>query len=266
MVSEVGSASAAPGLWSAVRIALIADIHGNTVALDAVLADVADQRVDRIVCLGDVAANGPDPAGAIERLVEQDCLTVMGNTDADLADVPGWWHEPASVGIPEEAWPGIEIGVWGASQISEDHRRYLSSLDASATIDLGDCGGLRCFHGSPVSSNDLITSSTTDAELDLMFHGVDETFLAGGHTHVPAVRRYGSRTIINPGSVGLPFAAYGYAGSVRVTTEASYALVAERGALFNIELRQVAIDLEELRRDVARAQMPHADWWLGLWR
>ena len=54
------------------RVALIADIHGSTVALDAVLAEIADDGVDRVVCLGDIAVGGPDPAGTVDSLTRCD--------------------------------------------------------------------------------------------------------------------------------------------------------------------------------------------------
>lgn len=52
------------------RIALISDVHGNTVALDAVLADMNQQRPEVVVCLGDIVAGGPDPGGAVDRVAE----------------------------------------------------------------------------------------------------------------------------------------------------------------------------------------------------
>jgi predicted phosphodiesterase len=63
------------------RVAFISDIHGNAVALEAVLADIARRRVDEIVCLGDVAAGGPQPGEALERLRTLGCAVVRGNAD-----------------------------------------------------------------------------------------------------------------------------------------------------------------------------------------
>ncbi len=63
------------------RIALISDIHGNAVALDIVLDALKKQQVDSIICLGDVAASGPQPCQVIERLRAIGCPVVMGNTD-----------------------------------------------------------------------------------------------------------------------------------------------------------------------------------------
>ena len=61
------------------RVAIISDIHGNGVALDAVLADIARDDVDNVICLGDLAAGGPQPDAVISRLRELDCQVVRGN-------------------------------------------------------------------------------------------------------------------------------------------------------------------------------------------
>lgn len=247
------------------RIALISDIHGNTVALDAVLADLGERPVDLLVCLGDIAANGPDPAGAVERIAERAQVTVMGNTDEEIVDVPDWWHDPALLGIPEAGWPGIQIGVWNAEQLTGDHLAFLAGLPATAELELGGLGTLLAFHGSPRSPNELITADTDPDQLGQMLGDTDHRLLAGGHTHVPLVRRHGTSTILNPGSVGRPFATYGYAGAVEVHDRAEYAVVTTSGSGCRIELRQVRFDLDHLARQVRSTGMPHGDWWLGLW-
>ncbi|MBI3286567.1 MAG: metallophosphoesterase family protein [Chloroflexi bacterium] len=64
------------------RVAIFSDIHGNLVALEAILAEIERERVDQMICLGDVAATGPQPAETLHRLRELNCPVVMGNTDA----------------------------------------------------------------------------------------------------------------------------------------------------------------------------------------
>ncbi|HEX5442031.1 MAG TPA: metallophosphoesterase family protein, partial [Ktedonobacterales bacterium] len=79
------------------KIAIIADIHGNLPALEAVLAAVAAEGVERIVCLGDVATLGPQPREVIARLRTLGCPVVMGNTDAILlAPQPDEWAAGAA--------------------------------------------------------------------------------------------------------------------------------------------------------------------------
>jgi len=70
------------------RIALIADIHGNLVALETVLHELAQESIDQILCLGDVGALGPQPHEVIDRLRQLQCTVVLGNTDAWLLAPP----------------------------------------------------------------------------------------------------------------------------------------------------------------------------------
>lgn len=68
------------------RVALVSDIHGNAVGLDAVLSDVRRRRIAEIVCLGDIAAGGPEPREAIDRLRGLGYPVVRGNADEWLLD------------------------------------------------------------------------------------------------------------------------------------------------------------------------------------
>lgn len=244
------------------RIALLSDIHGNTVALDAVLADLAGADLDLIVCLGDIAAGGPDPTGAIERIAAMNCVAVQGNTDAGMVDMPGWWRNPRSIDLPEDAVPGMEITVWSSEQLTPSDRDYLAGLPLTATVDTGSEGELLAFHGSPLSADDIITASTPSDELDRLLAGHGARWLTGGHTHVPLVRVHRHRTLINPGSVGMPFAEYGYAGGVTVLDHAAYAIVSITDGDVSIDLRRTAVDRASLRASVARTDMPHAESWL----
>lgn len=246
------------------RVALISDLHGNTVAMEAALDGIADFGVDEIICLGDIAANGPDPSGAIDRLVDIGAMSVMGNTDAGMVEVPAWWHDPSSMGIPLDGHPGIEIGVWCAEQISSAERGYLAGLPLTVELELSSMR-LLGFHGSPRSFDDLVTSTTPEPEIAEIVSGTSHELLAGGHTHVPMVRRIDGRTWINPGSVGLPFTGYGYAGSVSILPRASYAIIEALGSAVSIHLHEAPIDLIRLEREVRTSGMPNADWWLGRW-
>lgn len=247
---------------SSMRIALISDIHGNTVALDAVLADMGTPDV--VVCLGDIAAGGPDPGGAIDRIAELGAISVQGNTDAGMVDMPEWWTRPSLMDLPEAAAPGMEVCVWGTEQLTQAQIGYLDALPITAEIDLGAAGDLLAFHGSPRSYEDFIAAWTPDDELQPMLAGSTHTVLAGGHTHVPLVRRHGAQTIVNPGSVGMPFAEYGFAGGVAVANHAAYGVVAVEGGELNLQLRRVAVDAAALADSISRSKMPRGDWWLEL--
>lgn len=245
------------------RIALISDIHGNSVALDAVIEDMKTVRPDVLVCLGDIAAGGPDPAGSVDRLMDLGCIAVQGNTDAGMIDMPSWWRDPMSRFHPADAVPGIEITVWSATGLAAAHRTFLAALPLTASVRLEATAELLAFHGSPRSFDESLTASTTTEELDEMFDGTRAGVLAGGHTHVPLTRRHRRRVVVNPGSVGMPFADYGYIGSVAVLGHAAYAVVSSGEDGFDVERRIVEVDENRLEASVRASGMPHADWWIA---
>lgn len=227
-------------------VAIIADLHGNRVALDAVLEDIELQSVDTIVCLGDVAATGPLPRETVERLRGLGCPVVMGNADAELLG-------SISDGDSEEMRRIVEIDRWCAAQLPPEHLDYLRGFDSTIRLDLSDQHKLLCCHGSPLSFDDEITSTTSKEDLDLMLSGCDATVVAGGHTHAQLVRSHENITFLNPGSVGL---------NPPVT---EYALVASENGRLRIELRRLPLPLEMIRRSAFESGMPHAEWWAGLW-
>ena len=67
------------------RIALLSDIHGNLIALESVLAELAKESPNQIVCLGDIVEGGPQPHAVLERLQRLGCPIVMGNTDVRMS-------------------------------------------------------------------------------------------------------------------------------------------------------------------------------------
>src|ERR671935_1311200 len=179
------------------RLALISDIHGNGVALDAVLAELTRWRVDEIICLGDVAVGGPQPQAVIARLRELDCRSVRGNAE-------GWLLDGLPPGRSEETRRLGEIVAWARAALSRDDLEYLAGLPPTLTVT-ADGLSLLCFHGSPRSDVESLLATTSDDKLDEALAGAPAArVLAGGHTHLQLLRPYGERLLVNPGSVGLP--------------------------------------------------------------
>ncbi len=260
------------------RIAVISDIHGNLVALDAVLADLAGERLDRIVCLGDVATGGPQPAGALARLRELACPVVMGNADVELLGPPP--DPPVTAG--DDLRRLQEIGRWCRDQLSADDVAYLRTFQPTVELPLADGATLLCCHGSPRSYDDVIAATTPDAELVRLLDRVDATVVAGGHTHVQLVRRHRATFVVNPGSVGLPMdrvpSWWPPVGSnapprdadpatgdepVHNAPWAEYAVVAHERGRLTIDLRRTPVDVETLVRVALEEGMPHAAWYAG---
>jgi hypothetical protein len=107
------------------RIALIADVHGNAVALEAVLDDLAGRRITELVCLGDVAAGGPQPREALARLRELGCPVVLGNADDWLLDGLPCEGEPAEQGERNRLAAIVE---WARAQLSPADQTFLRSF------------------------------------------------------------------------------------------------------------------------------------------
>jgi predicted phosphodiesterase len=94
---------------------------------------------------------------------------------------------------------------------------------AHRQIPLAEGVELRCFHGSPRSFDDVLVATTPEAELDRLLAGAEAAVLAGGHTHLPLLRRWRQSLLLNPGTVGVMRAADARAG--RKLPWAEYALV-----------------------------------------
>jgi len=239
-----------------VRIALIADVHGNALALDAVLAELEREEPDRTVCLGDVAA-GPQAREAIERIRALGCPVVMGNWDAWFVD-----------GFPSDdrvLEPRLaEIGRWWADGVSDDDRAYIASFVPTLELELDDGKTMSCFHGSPLSFNDIILSTTSEPAVERMLDGVNASVYAGGHTHVQMLRRMRSSIVVNAGSVGLPFRRW-LPDDVCVAPWAEYALVTSENGKLGVELRRTTYDVDSFLRLSRESGMPHVDWWVDTW-
>jgi putative phosphoesterase len=238
------------------RLGLISDIHGNLPALDAVLGELNEAGIDRLVCLGDLAA-GPEPRAAIERLRELDCPVVLGNWDTWLLE-----------GVPSlelEVGPMLrDQGDWSAAQLSEADKEFLEGLPPQLELDL-DGAKVLCVHGSPRSALEDIHATTSDAVLAQMFNGNRPAVLAAGHTHVQLARLHGTTLIVNPGSVGLPFNSWPPNGAVQMSPWAEYAILTVEDGCISTELRRAPYDIPALLELARESGMPHPDWWGEQW-
>lgn len=231
------------------RIALISDIHGNGIALEAVLADIAACKVDEIVCLGDIAAGGPQPRQVLRRLRELGCRVVRGNAD-------GWLLDGLPAGRSEATRRLAETVAWGHAQLDDDDLAYVAALPARVCSSLGGLE-LVCCHGSPRSDLEPLLATTSDAALDGLFADTGAGILAAGHTHLQLLRRNGDVLLVNPGSVGLPLGAT-TDSATPLPKLAEYALVTVRGGSLQVAFRRLPINVDALR--AASAALPHSSW------
>jgi predicted phosphodiesterase len=189
------------------RVAVLADIHGNLPALEAVLRDVEDAGVDVVVLAGDLA-DGPMPAQTLDALEElgERAIWVRGNADRSLVDAFDGSFVPS--GLAANAPP--EYFAWCASRIGRSHRDRLASLPLGVTLEVDGLGPVAFYHGTARDDNEFILVDSPVSQYRAAFASAPESTVVVGHTHMPFDRLADTRRVINPGSVGLP---YGHGGA-----------------------------------------------------
>lgn len=177
------------------RIAVIADVHGNVDALTAVLADVATRGADRLVCLGDHVSGPLAADSAVDLLMSMDLVAIAGNHDRYLLT-----QAVAQMGPSDRA---------ARLQLRPDQMDWLAALPVTAWI--GD--EVFLCHGTPTSDDTyLLETVTPDGRLALSDRAEVEARLGDlrppvvlcAHSHMARTVRLGTTLIVNPGSVGCP--------------------------------------------------------------
>lgn len=232
MLDETGW-HAAKGL--SVRVAVLADIHGNLPALEAVLAEVDAAGVDAIVLNGDLA-DGPMPAETVDRLDElgQRAIWIGGNGDRWLAEAFDGTFQPT--GGATDA-----LITWGAGQLRQAHRDRLAGLPLTVTVDIDGLGPVAFCHATARDDNEMILVDSQVEHYRDAFADLREQVVVIGHSHMPFDRLVDRRRVINSGAVGMP---YGHLG-------AAWALLGP-----DVVLRRARYDIEAAADTLAASTMP----------
>lgn len=241
---------------TAARVALFSDVHGNAVAFDAFLDDLAGLDVDHVVCLGDHAQGGAQPAECLERLRELGCPAVMGNSDHFLLTL-----DPGAEEVTEAQ---LETARWSQAQLTEQLLEFHRSFEPTVELDLGRT--LLAFHSSPRSRDEIVGPWLNEERWREPFEKVDATILAGGHAHLQWARRLGDRYYVNPGSVGLAHDQLQPDESARADPFAEYAVLTVDDRAATVGFRRVPFDGEAVVRAIETSGMPHPEDAARLWR
>lgn len=237
------------------RLALISDVHGNDVAFEVVVDDIKRIGVDQIVCLGDVAESGVQPAETLDRLRALDCPTVLGNTDAFLLDVPEDSPEHTTA-------RQLEVRTWTLSQLQQRHLDFIRGFSPTVELELGG-KAILCFHGSPASYDDVLIPE--EPALLTPFQGFGVDLLAGGHTHTQWTRRIDEALFVNPGSVGLAYDHRQPEAGRKVSPAADYALLVVDDLGLSVEFRRVPYSPVDVRTATASSGRPYPEEWADQW-
>jgi predicted phosphodiesterase len=224
------------------RVALLADMHGNAVALRAALADLEERKPGLIVSLGDVAQGGPQPLECVELLRELGCPCVLGNSDEFLLTLD-LGAEPIEDDQRREQL--LDTAAWSREQLGADGLEFLRGFEPTVRA-----GRLLCCHATPTSNEDVILPTTPPDDVEQALTAVDADAVAAGHVHLQWLRRFG-RTL------------WFCAGAIGVGPWCEYAFVDEQLAL---EFRRVPFDVEGLLAAGRANDFPGFERWAELWK
>ena len=238
------------------RIALISDIHGNDIALGAVMDDICQQQVDLIISLGDVATTGPQPKQVLARLRSSGCACISGNHEAALLNMDAALEYKL-------APPLIPSLHWCAGRLDKEDFDYIQSFMPFIEISPGTDRALLCYHGSPQSNTDLIIAETPPEELDMLMSGRRAVIMAGGHSHIQMLRRHKKTFFLNPGSAGNAFINTPLPGTAPALLPwAEYSIVYWSGSILSVDSRRVPFDIGALLDVISQSDIPIKSWWL----
>lgn len=248
-----------PPAASPQRIAILADIHGNTMALDAALAEIeAAGGVDAYWFLGDYVAIGFDPLGVMGRISQlPNAVFIRGNADrltASLEEMDPWLDE---VKDDPEIWPFlIEINrsfAWTAGAMAAGGwHDWLSDLPLERRFTLPSGARVLLVHASPGTDDGVgIHPKLSDEELGQLIDGAEADLILIGHTHAPLDRRVDGVRVVNPGSIGNP---------VLPGAGACYALLEAKAEGYQLTLHQATYDKEAVMAATKSANHPAADY------
>jgi predicted phosphodiesterase len=224
------------------RIAIISDIHGNQLAFEAVLRDLADQpRCDQVVIAGDLCLNGPRPREVLELVQELHCPVIQGNVDLETATQ-----------APEKGEKKRSAISWTREQIGETGIAYLASLPFFHRVSNPAGYDLLIVHANPLNLEDALFPNAEDEELERLLGGLDERVgaLAFGHLHIAYVRRWRGILLVDVASCGAPR---------DEDRRAAYGILTWQDDRWEAEIRRVHYDIQAVLKQMKSSGMPNAE-------
>lgn len=227
---------------------MLSDVHGNVLALEAVRKALKKEKPDVVLIAGDLVMNGPEPAATIEAIREMEgtgAIVVQGNTDVAVADADyaaafPWMLES---GVPDTLLAAAE---WAHDALEDEHLAWLRRLPAERRIRIGDDLVL-LTHASPGSQTQGFDRDLDPAIVVERMSRTDARVICCGHTHVPEIREFGWKVIVNDGAAG-----YVFDGD----PTASWALVTFDGVEVTAEIRRTEYDVLATANAISARGLP----------
>lgn len=221
------------------KIAVISDIHGNIYALMRALEDIEDNKVDTIICLGDLVGYGPHPNEVISMIKRRNILCLKGNYDASVVD--GSYTYIRENSINSFSLP------WTVDELRAANKFYLNSLPTSLTLEFED-KKILFLHGSPNAINEYLLEGN-DNTASIM-ENLKEDALVCAHTHIPSIKKFGNKLFINDGSIGKP-----KIGRPNPT----YCLIeVEKNKPIKAEIKEITYEVKRIVKDMTMLKFPES--------
>lgn len=244
------------------KLAIISDIHGNLEALKAVLYDIKERGIDKVICLGDIIAKGTNQHQCIE-LIKNNCnIVLQGNCDE---------YFTRDIDLSHKSEQDIKRIAWNKNKLTKEDVEYLRGLPYCFEFYMS--GRLvRLFHSTPEKIDGYVGNIDKIDRLYELFLPSNNTktnnvadIVIYGHIHTPFIQKIYNRTIINAGSVGNSIDVFRNDkkdGNVRNTTVANYLIICGNYNSQNInekisyELVSIPYDIEkELASNIDNIEM-----------
>ncbi|MGH9198845.1 MAG: metallophosphoesterase family protein [Acidimicrobiia bacterium] len=250
------------------RFAILSDIHGNPVALEAVLSDIEEKGgADSFLVLGDLVSHGYDPVTVLERLTKlSDAHFVRGN--ADRWTLTGDWGGPRITVAKAQVDPALVSLVAEVARAFGWTHGYLSAtgwidwlkgLPLEQRIALPDGTRLLGVHAAPGRDDGAdITPELPDEELAELIEGCEADLVCVGNSHWPSDRTVGDVRVLSVGSVSNPL-------PWLTDKRPSYALLEADSSGYQLELHRAFLNVDRLIDAIRQSHVPNAGWLINLY-
>jgi putative phosphoesterase len=224
------------------KLAFISDIHGNRIALEAVLKDVKEKGADQIIILGDLCFRGPEPKKSLDLVRELHAQVIKGNAD-----------EWVVRGIRQGEVPDAALEImqqereWTLSQLNQEDVDYLNNLPTEMYVNYRD-HKVHAFHATPTSLFPIVSPEDSEERLLENLIKKDADIYIYGHIHRSYIRYVQGKCVINTGSVGMPFDGI---------PQASYAFVQLEKESMKTSIVRVKYDVEKCIQILKESDYPN---------
>ncbi len=233
---------------------MISDVHGNLLALEAVRKALKKEKPDVVLVAGDLVMNGPEPGPTVDAIREMErdgAIVVQGNTDVAVADADyaaafPWLLE---YGIPDSMRSAAE---WAHDALDDEHLAWLRRLPAERRVRIGDDLVL-VTHASPGSQTQGFDQGLDPSTTTERMSRTDARVICCGHTHIPEVREFGWKVIVNAGSAGYVFDGDPTASWALVTIDAA---TSDDGTTISTEIKRAEFDVLAVSNAISARGLP----------